>query len=181
MATTKKRVQGGDTPPPPPAPLPEGEARYTVIRDTREKDEQGWNFSPSKNCAGTVDGTLPTGDYTIQGFETAIVIERKGSIAEFAGNLYQARFVRELERLRQFPHAFIVLEFSFDDVLNFPASSSIPRSRWRFLRITPNLFVRRIAELQQMFPTVQFIFAGSGGKLFAASHFKRIFSRGPAH
>ncbi len=157
----------------PPAPKL-GEARYTVIRDTREKDEQGWSFAPSKNCAGTIDGALPTGDYTIVGFETQIIIERKGSIAEFAGNLYEARFVRELERLTAFPHAFIVLEFGMDDVLAWPDSSGITPSRRADLRLTNYAFLRRIAELQQQFPTIQFMFAGSGGKTFVASHFKRL-------
>jgi hypothetical protein len=35
---------------------------YMVIRDTREQD--GWEFTPSQNCAGTMDATLKTGDYT---------------------------------------------------------------------------------------------------------------------
>lgn len=149
--------------------------RYTVIRDTREKDQQGWSFAPSKNCAGTIDGALPTGDYTIEGYEELIVVERKGSIAEFAGDLFDARFLAELDRMRAFRHAFLVLEFGMDDVLAWPGSSGIPPSRRADLDLTNYAFVRRITEIQQLNPTIQFMFVGPvGGKAFVASHFARV-------
>ena len=151
--------------------------KYTVLRDTREKEGQGWNFAPSKYCDGTIDRALPTGDYTILGCEATFVIERKGSIAEFAGNLYENRFIRELERLRSFTHAYIVLEFTLDDVMNFPASSSIPRNRWKYLKVTPSLFMKRITEFQVEYSSIHFIFAGSSGKSFASSLCKRIAER----
>ena len=150
---------------------------YTVLRDTREKEGQGWGFAPSKYCAGTIDATLPTGDYTILGSEATFVIERKGSIGEFAGNLYQARFVRELERLRSFTHAYIILEFTLDDILNFPASSSIPRSRWKYLKVTPAAFLKRVANYELDYPNIRFISAGASGRAYASSLFKRIAER----
>ena len=148
--------------------------KYQVIRDSREQAGQGWSFAPSAQCQGTTIDKLITGDYTIVGFEETLVIERKGSIAEFAGNLYQPRFEAELARLSEYPHPFVVLEFTIEDIFNFPASSNIPRSRWKYLRVTPASFLKRICEFQQRFPRVHFIFAGTRGKAFAASQFKRL-------
>ena len=147
--------------------------KYTVIRDTREKAGQGWFFEPSKNCGGCESRTLKTGDYTIVGFEDVVTIDRKGSIGEFAGNLYQARFLAELERMRSFTTAIVLLEFSLDDVMNWPASSTIPKARWGSLKLTNFAFLKRLTELQLMFPHVHFVFAGHFGKEYAASLFKR--------
>lgn len=93
-------------------------AKYTVIRDTRE--QRGWNFDASDRCLGTQIGTLKTGDYSLLGFEDQFVIERKGSPAELATNLFQKRFHAELARLDKFKHAYLFLEFGMEHVINFP-------------------------------------------------------------
>ena len=49
---------------------------YTVIRDTREKDEKGWGFKSSKYCAGTIEEKLDTGDYSLYGWAQHLCIER---------------------------------------------------------------------------------------------------------
>lgn len=151
--------------------------KYTVIRDTREKAGQGWSFAPSANCEGTECRALKTGDYTILGYEDDFIIDRKGSISEFAGNIYQARFLAELERMRTFRVAIVLLEFTLDDVMAWPASSGIPRARWSSLRLTGFAFLKRINELELAFPGVRFVFAGGSGKSYAASLFKRLTER----
>ena len=152
--------------------------KYVVVRDTREKEGQGWSFASSKNCDGMVDRKLDTGDYTIQGFEETLTIDRKGSVAEFAGNLYQDRFLRELDRMASYKVAIVLLEFSMDDVMAWPASSGLPEARWGELKLTNYAFLKRVTELQMQYPHVRFIFAGRYGKEYAASVFKRFVELG---
>ena len=62
---------------------------FTIIKDTREK--QGYTFQPSKTqyhvCKGMVSRKLDTGDYSLEGLEDKICIERKASVVELANNV----------------------------------------------------------------------------------------------
>ena len=71
--------------------------KYTVIKDTRE--QEGWFFTQTTACDGMVREKLDTGDYSLRGYEELLAIERKGKISEFARNIVENRFERELERL----------------------------------------------------------------------------------
>src|SRR5688572_1939018 len=97
---------------------------FNVLRDTRE--QCGWIFSRSKAISLVIDSKLETGDYTIAGLEDKLCIERKASTAEIANNICEKRFFAELDRMLIFPHRFIICEFSFKDVLDFPKNSGIP-------------------------------------------------------
>jgi len=147
--------------------------QYQVIRDTRERDEKGWWFPEKDRCLGTVEEMLPTGDYSLKGFEKVFVIERKGCISEFAKNLVQDRFHDELYRLDKFEHPFLVLEFEMSDVVNWPKTSGIPPAKQRFMRMTPQFVMQRVCELQ-LEHRARIIFAGKFGRHFASSLFKRI-------
>lgn len=77
---------------------------------------------------------LPTGDYSLRGFEAApqgISLERK-SKADLYSTIgqHRARFIRELERLQQCEYATVIVEASWDDVvLNPPLRSQLnPKS-----------------------------------------------------
>jgi ERCC4-type nuclease len=154
-----------------------GPAPYTVLRDTRE--QAGWTFPKSDRCAGTHEATLKTGDYTLAGWEGRLAVERKGSPAELAANLFQPRFERELARLDAFEHPYLFLEFTADDVVRFPFNSGIPPARWRSLRVTPQLFLKRLHEAQLDHPTLRVWFVGGRGREVASSLFKRLTERGP--
>jgi hypothetical protein len=145
--------------------------KYKVLRDTRE--QQGWDFPAKDLCLGTVDATLKTGDYTLDGYENVFVIERKMSTGEISQNIVQSRFERELQRLESFAYPFLVCEFTLEDVINFPHNSGIPRSRWSTLRISPQFLLKRLNEFQIRYRT-RFIFAGQMGREFASSLFKRV-------
>jgi|TARA_B100000085_G_scaffold171306_2_gene155916 hypothetical protein len=95
---------------------------YKVIKDTREQD--GWFFSPYDKCSGMEVGTLHTGDYTLEGFEDIVCIERKASVSEIAMNLGKKKkaFYNEIERMRDFQFRYILLEFSASDLINYPLS-----------------------------------------------------------
>lgn len=148
--------------------------KYLVLRDSRE--QQGWDFRPSSRCLGTTIQGLKTGDYSIQGWESVFVVERKASTGEWVQNINQARFTRELERLTAFPHAYIVLEFSLDDIASFPVNSGIPERIWPKLKIRPDFILKRTLEMMLAYPSIHFIFAGSSerAKEFVSCLFKRI-------
>ncbi len=148
--------------------------KYTVIRDTREKKRKGWMFSAGGIIAGTVTDILKTGDYTLEGLEKKIVIERKASTSEFATNINEERFDDELERMSSFEHPFLVLEFSMDDIINFPVGSGIPAYLWPKLKVTSHYMLKRLLEYQLKYKP-QIILAGrDNGKEVAMSLFKRI-------
>ena len=92
---------------------------FIIITDTREQTP--WEFDFEHTVAQEI-GTIKTGDYAVKGFEDKLCIERKGCIEEFANNLGKEfdRFKRELVRMEQFPHAFIICEFPLKDLIEFP-------------------------------------------------------------
>jgi hypothetical protein len=148
--------------------------QYTVLRDTREKDGFGWKFNPSVWCLGTEERKLDTGDYTLEGLEDRFVIERKADTSEFSKNVMEARFVRELERLNDYDYPFIVLEFSMQDILDFPANSKIPPYKWSRLKVTNQMMLAKLMEFQVKF-RARWILAGAGnGHRVASCLMKRI-------
>jgi hypothetical protein len=155
--------------------------KYKVIQDTREK--QGWEFAPSKHCEGMVVGTLKTGDYTLEGYEDVLCIERKGSVSEVSGNLCHPdkwpAFERELARLDAFPHPFIILEFTIDQLVQHPIGSGIPKSRFWQVKVKGPFLLKRLIEIQ-LDHRCQIVFAGDRGKEYASSIFKRVVERAQA-
>lgn len=160
--------------------------KYTIVRDTREKEEKGWWFTPSERCAGTQEEKLDVGDYSIKGLEKFVTLERKGSVAEFCGNLTQPRFVApydskkelnkqsELVRLEAIAYPFIILEFEVDDLLRYPYIDGIPGRVRRYIRFKGPAAFKKVIELQMQYKT-SIIFAGkTRGKDVASSIFKRI-------
>jgi hypothetical protein len=141
------------------------ETAYAVLVDTREQIP--WEFPGSRPA------TLKTGDYTLEGFETSLCVERKRNTGEIAANLTQDRFERELGRMDEFPFSFVVCEFTLADLLAFPRNSGIPPHRWKWVRLTPQFLLKRVMELQLAFKA-RWVFAGDHGRAYASSLFKRI-------
>ena len=99
-------------------------AAITIIEDTREQTPLvEW---PEGTEVET--GTLHTGDYSIKGWENCFAIERK-SLEDLAGTMiggYEAhserpkkRFNRELERMRHYDCAAVVVTATPEQVLDF--------------------------------------------------------------
>lgn len=148
---------------------------YRVIRDSREKPGQGWTFGEGRSCSGTIVGTLPTGDYTIEGHEADLCIERKGSLGEWVGNLYEPRMECVLKRMKGFRFAYLVAEFTLADLLRWPDGAGLPASARSRLRVKSGFAVlKRTQELELAHPGVRFVYAGPHGREFAASLFKRV-------
>lgn len=86
-------------------------------------------------------GTLKTGDYSIQGYDTprsphSICIERK-SLADLFGSTGRGRkrFEREIVRMAEFDHAEIVIEADLAAVFRSPPelSEMLPKAVYRSL------------------------------------------------
>jgi len=117
--------------------------KFTVIRDTREKPAFGWSFEPDAYCEGTIVQKVDTGDYTIGGLEDYVCIERKQSIDEFARNCVEKRWQDCMRRMSECRFSFILFEFSWDDVDNYPASAKVPKRVKNKLRI-PVKYIRKV-------------------------------------
>jgi len=85
-----------------------------VVIDTREQEPYGFD----RSRVTPVRRSLPAGDYSLVGHETAIAIERK-SLEDFVATSTRGRerFARELRTLAAYDFACVVVEASFDDVV----------------------------------------------------------------
>ena len=95
---------------------------YTIIRDTREQKDHGWNFdvhSPDRRpprCDGMITDTLETGDYSLIGYKDILVIERKANFSELWGNYSSKKrpaFEAEMDRMSCIKHSYIIIESLF--------------------------------------------------------------------
>lgn len=85
-----------------------------IISDSREQN--GYTFSDYPDVMATT-GTLTTGDYSLAGFADKVAIERK-ELSDLIGCLThdRERFTRELERLRGFEAAAVIVEARYIDI-----------------------------------------------------------------
>ena len=111
---------------------------FTIIVDTRE--QLPWEFGAHTTSKHKLD----TGDYTIEGLENLLCIERKQSVSEIANNITESRFPDFLERMSLIPHKFMLFEFDLDDVYNFPVGSDIPKRMWEKLLVSNNYILKMI-------------------------------------
>jgi ERCC4-type nuclease len=88
--------------------------KVVVVVDTRE--QQPYGFDPVH--VTSVRRALPAGDYSLEGYEAAMAIERK-SLEDFVASVIRrrARFTRELELLSEYDLGCIVVEGSLEDIL----------------------------------------------------------------
>ena len=148
---------------------------FTVIKDTRE--QEGYHFSKYDKCEGMVERKLDTGDYSIEGLEEKICVERKASPEELATNLGQKKhaFMNEIERMKPFRHKFILLEFSLQDLVDFPEGSRIPESQKAKVKISGKYMLKMLMEFQ-LKHNIHVVFCGNKYNAFLTltSLFKRI-------
>lgn len=87
---------------------------FTVVIDSREQKPYQFERMAVK--------ALDAGDYSIQGLEDKVAIERKTKQDAY-GSLGsgRARFERELQRLAKLDYAAVVIESTLENFLNAPA------------------------------------------------------------
>jgi ERCC4-type nuclease len=149
---------------------------FKIIIDTREQKNL-WSFH-SNYCEDIIRRKLDTGDYSIEGLEHLLCLERKATVAEFAVNMRGDTFKRELARMQSYKYKFIIFEFGVDDILRFPIGSGIPKSKWESMRISPQFIMRFISEIQVIYG-VHVVFAGDGdnAKYIASNIMKRVYEQ----
>lgn len=126
---------------------------FTIAIDQRE--QAPFSFQ------GITDGGLPvvvrtfnqhllTGDYSIDGQQHLIAIERKSKEDLYSTLTHgRERFLREFERLAEMQFAAVVVEASFGSVTSDPPMFSGAR---------PKSIYRSIIALQIRYPRIQWIF-----------------------
>lgn len=142
---------------------------FTIIIDTRE--QKPWLFQHQ----ATANIKLDTGDYSIQGYENVLAIERKRNVAEVANNITEKRFKDVIDRLSKIKHSFILLEFDLQDVMTYPIGSDIPRKLWDKIRISPAFIIKHLIDLQ-LDHNIKVIFCGNStnAEKLALSIMKKI-------
>lgn len=118
-----------------------------IVQDTREQ-------TPYKFPAEwlVIKKALPSGDYSVLGHEHIIAVERK-SLPDLAGCIFTQRFKNELERLRSYQHAFLVIESSIYKIENLLQkicrhSKAKPASIIGYLQSIPLLYGVHVLYLE---------------------------------
>lgn len=133
---------------------------FRVVFDTRE--QLPWTFQGIRAGQGhgkklltveTVRKPLKTGDYTAEGFEDRICIERK-SAADAVSTVIRRRvpFLNELERMQAFDYSHVIVECSIDD---------LTRNMADYTRAEPSAFFRSVASFEIQFPKTHWNFMGN--------------------
>jgi ERCC4-type nuclease len=101
-------------------------ARLRVVIDTRE--QRPWTFEPRQ--VDVVRRALPAGDYSIEGLEDRLAIERK-NLGDYVSTVTRdwLRFRKELNRLSGYDVACVVVEATVDQVFRHEyESEALPNS-----------------------------------------------------
>ena len=137
------------------ATTPPAEFPLPVIVDTRE--QHPFEFA-GLTCAirgrplvvRTARLALPSGDYSLGGWQHQVAIERK-SASDLVGTVGQsrARFQRELVRMAALKVAAVVVEAEWSELMFFPPPYS---------KLHPKVLLCSIVAWQRQFPTVHWWF-----------------------
>ena len=143
---------------------------FNIIVDTRE--QLPWDFEGHSTSSRKLD----TGDYSIEGLEEVFCIERKRSVAEIANNISEKRFVDVLDRMSKFPHKFMLLEFTFNNVLDYPVGSTVPKKIWGSLKINSKYILKYLTNISVKY-NIHTIYCGNkdNAETMALSIMKRIY------
>jgi ERCC4-type nuclease len=126
---------------------------FKVIIDTRE--QQPWDFD---RCA-VANHKLDTGDYSVEGLEDLLCIERKKSVSEFANNITESRFKDVINRMVSYKYRFFIMEFDLNDIYRYPIGSNIPKHMWDKIKITAGFILKNLLEIQLKY-NIHVLFCG---------------------
>jgi ERCC4-type nuclease len=129
-------------------------APFVVIADSREGHP--FTFTGFKSDARhgykslivpVVTRGLKTGDYSLEGYEDRIAVERKSAQDAYSTfSQERERFIRELERLNEMEFAAVVIEAGWPSLLKSPPPQS---------KFSPKSFFRSVVAWQVRYPRVQ--------------------------
>jgi ERCC4-type nuclease len=115
-----------------------------VLIDTRE--QLPFTFEGFGNwIASARRATLPTGDYSVEGMETLLTLERK-SLFDLVGTLMhnRDRFFAECERMTEFKWKAILVEASYEDIKS-------PYTQSEFVKAHPNGVIGSLDAVEAKF------------------------------
>lgn len=149
--------------------------KYTILKDTQEKP--GWFFYPDQICAGMKDQHLKTGDYTLEGFEHLLCIERKKTTAVVSQNITTQRFQNEIDRMIKLKYKYIICEFDMYQLSMFPRESGLPEHIIKKIKMNSNYIKAKLNSYKDL--GIQVILAGNkfDAMLVAKNIFKEVFER----
>lgn len=92
---------------------------FRIVIDTREQEPYGFTCAVNNR-------KLDAGDYSVDGFEDQVAVERK-SLSDFVHTVIHdfQRFAAELQKLASMRAACIVVEANLDDVMRGLASDKL--------------------------------------------------------
>ena len=91
---------------------------FVIVVDTREQRPYCFKDAVTK--------ALTAGDYSVEGMEDRVAVERKSKIDAYASlGKDRARLKREFERLSEYDYAAMVIEASLSDFLRPPGFSQM--------------------------------------------------------
>lgn len=145
------------------------EERIPIIVDTREK--QPLFLHDNKDFIVT-SAALKTGDYTIDGLDKLVVIERKKSANELYANFtkYRKRFYAEIDRMQEYRFRFIVIESTWAELLD-PFSYKCPMSK---RKSAVGIVVSSLLNLV-ILHDIKIIMAGSKARTMITRLIKKIY------
>ena len=114
-----------------------------ILIDTNEK--QPWLFAAYD--VETALKNMNTGDYTIEGMEKLLCIERKASVAEVASNITKPRFINELERMCDFQYRYLILEFDYRHIDDFPEGAGIPSYLKNKIKVKSPFIIKSLSKI----------------------------------
>ena len=127
-----------------------------VIIDTREKNP--WDLEQNQYITEIIYRKLDAGDYSVEGLETWLSIERKATVCEVAQNITKKHFWNSMNRLAvdvTFP--FLICEFSIADVYNYPNVKCLPKRQQTKSKISPVFIMSSFLRIMGM--GIQVIYA----------------------
>ncbi len=150
--------------------------KFKIIQDTRE--QQPLCF-PIDDCySEVVVAKLDSGDYSIDGLQQFVIIERKSGVGELAGNISEPRFKDCLQRISEAKYKFLIIECDLQDVIQYPVGTNIPKRIWDKLKINSNFLLSFISQIQVNYG-IHVIFAGDhdNAALITLKILKRIWQK----
>lgn len=96
---------------------------FILVVDTREQDAL---FKRPVKGLVMVRDTIPVGDYSVRGFETEVVVERK-SINDLYGSMFSDwdRESKKLLKIAEYRRKWLLIEGREDEVLSFQQFSTV--------------------------------------------------------
>jgi len=132
-----------------------------MIRDSREK--KPWDYSRDTSFGGQEVAALKSGDYSIKGLENVITIERKKDANELIANFTtdKDRLYREIERLKEYKFAAIVIEQSLTQLLN--ADNYFISKRYKNRKVPVAIVIQNLIKIM-VEHGILIVFAGKKAK-----------------